>query len=47
MKISDKYIFSNSGDLELLRDVLNNRKLSGTRDAIQNYEKKLSTFFDS
>lgn len=47
MIISDKYLVSNKEDLEAIEEVLNNKKLSGTSDVIEKYEKELASFFKS
>lgn len=47
MKILDKYLFSDPSDLRTVRKALANKKLSGTSDVVENYEKKLSSFFRS
>lgn len=48
MKISDKYIFSDSGDAKVLKSVLDLKKgLSGTNDVVSQYENALANFFKS
>jgi perosamine synthetase len=47
MKISDKYSFYDQSDLKTLEKVIKNKKLSGTTGVVVEYEKKLSSFFES
>lgn len=47
MNISDKYLFSADNDLENLKRVLMDKKLSGTSDIILEYETSLEKFFSS
>jgi len=47
MKIKDKYLFSNVNDFKYIKKVLENKKLSGTADIINEYESKLADFFNS
>lgn len=45
MKISDKFLFSDQSDLKSLENVLAGKKLSGTAQIIEDYERKLANFF--
>lgn len=46
MKISDKYIFSDSMDIALVKKALNSEMgLSGTSEIVREYEEKLGAFF--
>jgi|TARA_B100001971_G_C18252888_1_gene579707 dTDP-4-amino-4,6-dideoxygalactose transaminase/8-oxo-dGTP pyrophosphatase MutT (NUDIX family) len=45
--VSDKYLFSDQGEVEIIREVLNSKKLSGTSDIVGEYEKDLAEYFGS
>lgn len=47
MKISDKYLFSDPGDFEIISRALTSKKLSGTSEFVEEYEKELANFFKS
>jgi len=47
MKISDKYLFSTKDDIQNLKKILADKKLSGTSDIVLEYEDCLKKFFDS
>jgi perosamine synthetase len=47
MKISDKFAFYDKGDIEIVNKIIKAKKLSGTSEAVSEYENKLSSFFES
>lgn len=44
-EINDKFLFFNKEEIELLREVMSTKKLSGTSEWVDKYEEKLSTYF--
>lgn len=44
-RISDKYLHTSSKDIRYLKKALNQKKISGTSDVIDEYEKKLAHYF--
>lgn len=47
MKISDKFAFYYKGDIKIINKILKSKKLSGTSEAIYEYENRLASFFES
>lgn len=47
MKISDKYLFAQDSDFEIIKKTLSGKKLSGTGEIIFEYETCLADFFNA
>ncbi|EKE15670.1 MAG: hypothetical protein ACD_11C00115G0010 [uncultured bacterium] len=47
MKISDKFAFYAKGDIKIVNKIIKSKKLSGTSEAVSEYENKLASFFKS